>query len=697
MHHQAPIVNFSRPIPMCQSGTDLNSILHIFQHLSCSSLAIPLENGNWGVILAEDLLSLLTTTLLERRYAVVGYPKASERANNQRRSSQTINSIIKTPRVLGADSTVADFLKLEKEAIFAEKSVFLVVDALGKLEGQVDRDRLIEYLARSPQHQHQTVDNVDNSGSTWDWQNMLDTVTLPLKLESVAGEDLYCNQSWQKVFFSESATVAIDSCEANWWAKERDSSEWIFGFSQSESEDEVAPTLQRRNSPAKVKQRFIESQQASETVALQDICIEAKAGWNQIKLPLTTIHSERTNEPCWLIIATKIPLDILQHLSKAKPAQASEPIANLLAVASHELKSPLTGIVGLSSLLLKQKLGNLNQRQVRYVKLVQQSSAKMMEIVKNVLEVANLANNPLTEAETIDLELLCHQLYRQALLRSEGEDPNQPEIGFASLLKLNIESGTEIAIANKPILSAVLTHLILEILQRLGTENLLEIDVSRCQGQTAIDLSSSMRANSSILPTAKELTNDLGLNFVIAQYLTVMLQGSITMTHSTEKIQFSLKLPKDSSTASPLPSNCKPKQATSETSDNLTILYLEPEPNALNRQIQQDSAKFELKSWLDYQYRIVEADSLEQAHNLAQIWQLDAIVLDGCCLVEPTAYLRSLQESEHLAALPLITLDIRTTEAANQTEGLNVYPCLLPPHHLSLEGLMQVIEIATGK
>ena len=138
------------------------------------------------------------------------------------------------------------------------------------------------------------------------------------------------------------------------------------------------------------------------------------------------------------------------------------------------------------------------------------------------------------------------------------------------------------------------------------------------------------------------------------------------------------------------------------TTKNLTILYLCPEPEAIDLQASHNhSMSFDLKRWSDSeqqvgsQHRIIEADSLEQAHSLARIWELDVVILDGDRIIEPIAYLRSLLESEYLAALPLITLDARTTEAANQIEGLSVYPCLLPAEHRSIEDLMQVIQIAT--
>ena len=146
---------------------------------------------------------------------------------------------------------------------------------------------------------------------------------------------------------------------------------------------------------------------------------------------------------------------------------------------------------------------------------------------------------------------------------------------------------------------------------------------------------------------------------------------------------------------------------------NVTILCLYPEAEFIDesRANSINNSNFNLKDWAErdwtnhqssldnthnYDYRIIEADGLEQAHMLARIWQLDTIVLDGSGLKEPLNYLKSLKTSEYLAALPLVTLDALTTEAANKIDGLLVYPCLLPAESRNTIDLMQVIQIAAG-
>lgn len=94
-------------------------------------------------------------------------------------------------------------------------------------------------------------------------------------------------------------------------------------------------------------------------------------------------------------------------------------------------------------------------------------------------------------------------------------------------------------------------------------------------------------------------------------------------------------------------------------------------------------------------YRILEADDLEQAEILVSIWQPDVVLLDGA-IAEPIVYLKSLSQFSKLAALPIVTLDTVTTQAANQIEGLAVFPCLLPQDKRDPETLLSVLQFAAG-
>ena len=276
---------------------------------------------------------------------------------------------------------------------------------------------------------------------------------------------------------------------------------------------------------------------------------------------------------------------------------------------------------------------------------------------------------------------------------------------LASEPKLTIV-GSELAIANKPILSRILFHLMLLTFGTGKYPDRLEVKIASLQELTAIEIKGNLDERAAFLASEKtefsSLTSDL--DSAIALYLAETIDATVNRVCWGEGCQYTLLLPQATVPPSKSSSSSRATFAEEErtTTKNLTILYLCPEPDAIDLQASYNhSMSFDLKRWSDSeqqvasQHRIIEADSLEQAHTLARIWELDVVILNGDRIIEPIAYLRLLLESEYLAALPLITLDARTTEAANQIEGLSVYPCLLPAEHRSIEDLMQVIQIAT--
>ncbi|WP_059001966.1 ATP-binding protein [Leptolyngbya sp. NIES-2104] len=95
-----------------------------------------------------------------------------------------------------------------------------------------------------------------------------------------------------------------------------------------------------------------------------------------------------------------------------------------------------------------------------------------------------------------------------------------------------------------------------------------------------------------------------------------------------------------------------------------------------------------------HNYRVVEADDLDQAELLAQVWKPNIVLLDAA-VPDPIGYLKLLGDCSFLASLPLVTLDPVTTQAANQVPGLSVFPCLAPVSETS-EALLQVIQVAAG-
>jgi signal transduction histidine kinase/CheY-like chemotaxis protein len=148
-------------------------------------------------------------------------------------------------------------------------------------------------------------------------------------------------------------------------------------------------------------------------------------------------------------------------------------------------------------------------------------------------------------------------------------------------------------------------------------------------------------------------------------------------------------------------------QATDAAVLNLSVLRLSPLlSDAVAHRTTADSppTSTDLNSLLHaYQYRVLEADDLDQAELLARVWKPQVVLLDGG-LANPQEYLKQLAQHAFLASLPIVTLDHAMTQAANQVPGLSVFPCLLDPTPEANAGmanaqnssLLQAIQVAAG-
>ena len=135
------------------------------------------------------------------------------------------------------------------------------------------------------------------------------------------------------------------------------------------------------------------------------------------------------------------------------------------------------------------------------------------------------------------------------------------------------------------------------------------------------------------------------------------------------------------------------------TSSNLTILHLCPVLDDTRLHSSMLSAEF--TEFLNLQhselnYRLLEADDLDQAELLTRIWRPDVILVDTAEIAEPLKFLQDFSLHNSLTSLPVVTLDRQTTEAANQLSGLTVYPCLTLEQTVKMPALLQVIQVAVG-
>ena len=73
--------------------------------------------------------------------------------------------------------------------------------------------------------------------------------------------------------------------------------------------------------------------------------------------------------------------------------------SEFLASMSHELRTPLNSILGFSDLLLRQTAGQLSDRQINYVELIEKSGQHLLQLINDILDLSKI------EAGKVELNL----------------------------------------------------------------------------------------------------------------------------------------------------------------------------------------------------------------------------------------------------------------------------------------------------
>lgn len=143
----------------------------------------------------------------------------------------------------------------------------------------------------------------------------------------------------------------------------------------------------------------------------------------------------------------------------------------LLSQLTQELRTPLTSIMGMASVLNRQIYGSLTSKQQEYLEIIHHSGQHLVSLVEEIITLGILdeASQKL-HLNSVDIEMLCQQAIN-SLLESANQRQQQ--------LRLSVEPGNRIWLLDKEKVRQMVYYLLFSVLHSAETGSEIRIHVSR--------------------------------------------------------------------------------------------------------------------------------------------------------------------------------------------------------------------------
>lgn len=230
-----------------------------------------------------------------------------------------------------------------------------------------------------------------------------------------------------------------------------------------------------------------------------------------------------------------------------------------LACITHELKTPLTAVLGLSNLLQSQALGKLNDRQARYAKLIHQSGRHLMTVVNDILDLTRIETGQMElTPQPVKIREVCDRAYQETLeLRTKGNSTGDDTQNLTKTqFTIEIEPGLEMLVADELRLRQMLVNLLSNALKFTPLGGKIGLKVCRWERWITFTVSDTgigipAEKQHLIFQKFQQLESPLtrqfegtGLGLVLTQRLARLHGGDVSFISKEKKgSEFTLLLP----------------------------------------------------------------------------------------------------------------------------------------------------------
>jgi len=142
----------------------------------------------------------------------------------------------------------------------------------------------------------------------------------------------------------------------------------------------------------------------------------------------------------------------------------------LLSHLSQELRTPLTSVMGMTSVLRREIYGPLSGKQKEYLEIIHDSGQQLVELVDEILSLGTLdENSQKLHVTSVDIEMLCQQATQK--LEQVAKHRQQQ-------MRLSVEPTNRIWLLDKEKVRQILYYLIFSVIQSAAVGCVVRIDVS---------------------------------------------------------------------------------------------------------------------------------------------------------------------------------------------------------------------------
>jgi signal transduction histidine kinase len=184
-----------------------------------------------------------------------------------------------------------------------------------------------------------------------------------------------------------------------------------------------------------------------------------------------SLQSEQQNE--WLIVKPQFQGEKPSE-SKAtsfNPDFLSKIKLKLLAGLTQELRTPLTAIIGMASILHGEVFGSLTHKQKEYVEIIRNSGQQINAFVDEMLRLGETHDvSTQLQLNPVNIEMLCQQVLND--LATSAQQTRQE-------LRLSVEPGKRIWLLDKDKVQQALYYLVISVLESSDAGGEIRIHVSR--------------------------------------------------------------------------------------------------------------------------------------------------------------------------------------------------------------------------